>query len=772
MTIRPFITKIIFGLCIVGLVGFWIPVSGLHTIHAQTTETIDTNDVQTPASQDSANSNTAQGSAANQAQTTNQTQNSNNAASSKLTETPIDVPDTIEGAIYSMCVSVGGWLANLAGGLLDYAIRETILKMGHRLNNEGLGYAVDQLWIIVRDVFNILFIFGLIYIGFRTILSSEDSNTKKMLGGLIVAALLINFSLFITKAVVDFANLTSYQVYENMTKNMKPEISDDGSEYKSISGAFVNLMKATTYAQSAQIQNYTKSDTGWGLLATYGMAMLFVMLIAAFVFAAGAFLLIARFVGLIIFMILSPAMFLGYVFPLFRRYQDQWWENFLKYAFVAPAYLFMLYLSLYAVQNMGIPENSSFAEAFKAKSYLSGAFIVFLNFFIIAAFLIASLKVAEQMGAYGARGSMSMLNRTGNAFRQRAKGITLGTAGALTSLAGRNAVGRPSKWLLKSYDKFVAGTRGGKGFGVGINRTVRNTLEKGEEAKFGGKYSRKDDVAYEKETRNRSSRIRQKQNLEAALANGEMIDAVEALHDATNAQIVEIGKEEGGRGLLLKNAGLLSDSQLSAVKNSDDLPDSFKNELSAAHRNQVQANVITNLSGNTNNINVEIKDLNRAGKDQLQSIGFDRLNLPQNASRLTQDQMGYIDKLRDEGKITPEQATKIRDTRGAALEKIAKGEELEHSSLSVEDLLKLRPNQMANLPDKVVEALALRLPVSTLRAISDGSTQTTEVQRNIRKKITQYANNLPEDTPDEELDRIADVDAWLRNSPQAASFGV
>ncbi|MFT5037278.1 MAG: hypothetical protein ACI9VM_000857, partial [Candidatus Azotimanducaceae bacterium] len=171
----------------------------------------------------------------------------------------------------------------------------------------------------------------------------------------------------------------------------------------------------------------------------------------------GAFWMISRFVALIIFMVLSPAMFLGFVFPLFKQYQDLWWKMFLKYAFVAPAYLFMLYLSLQVIEGMG-NKNGSFNKGFSAESFADGSFGIFLNFFVIAALLVASLKVASSMGVYGATGALGMLKTTGNYIRGGAGATTFGLAAkGLQSTAGGRSRAKLSDetWVEKNSETFL-----------------------------------------------------------------------------------------------------------------------------------------------------------------------------------------------------------------------------------------------------------------------------------------------------------------------------
>ena len=99
-----------------------------------------------------------------------------------------------------------GWIMTLAGNLLNYALNVFVIGFGTQFSG-NVGVVVNESWALLRDLFNLTFIFGLVYIGFKMILGSDDRNSRKWLINIILAALLVNFSLFVTKFIVDFTIL-------------------------------------------------------------------------------------------------------------------------------------------------------------------------------------------------------------------------------------------------------------------------------------------------------------------------------------------------------------------------------------------------------------------------------------------------------------------------------------------------------------------------------------------------------------------------------------
>ena len=66
---------------------------------------------------------------------------------------------------------------------------------------------------MLSDLANICFIFLLVYAGIRLILGVGKFNAKSMIVNVILMAVLINFSLFFTKIIIDAGNITARIFY-------------------------------------------------------------------------------------------------------------------------------------------------------------------------------------------------------------------------------------------------------------------------------------------------------------------------------------------------------------------------------------------------------------------------------------------------------------------------------------------------------------------------------------------------------------------------------
>lgn len=421
------------------------------------------------------------------------------------------VDETLEGgsdlgqAIGYAVLSTAAAITWVGGNLLEYSIDNLVFKMGEKLNTDGLGSSIDITWKVIRDICNLIFIFGFIYTGIRTIIDPESAETKRFVAQIIIAALLINFSLFFVKVITDFSNFTAVKIYSTMVSD-----THDGE----ISTKFTELLGLKT------LYHPPEGDKLAGITATGGIWFFILgaimLLVAGFVFAAGGILLIVRFVALIFIMIFSPVLFAASVFPQTEEYSSKLWHHLISYAFFAPLFLLLLLISITVLNGamgaLGITNDSLSGALVKADSYT-----VILNFVIVIMFLIFSLKTASSLGVAGGEMAVHM----GDHLRQNVQGAI-----------GRNTVGRASRGLLHAYEHFDASTADSKGwkvakfagkaltFGAVDDMTITHALHAGENAKFGSHYSNEDVHKHKEEHNKRIGRINKEHDRQHDIDHG------------------------------------------------------------------------------------------------------------------------------------------------------------------------------------------------------------------------------------------------------------
>ena len=328
------------------------------------------------------------------------------------------------------------WVATLAGGFLDFFVY---------YSTDSASYTntfVSQGWGAVRDIANILFIISLLYVAIKTILGLNVTDNKKIVGAVIVIALIINFSLFTTKVVIDASNILAKVFYNNITstKEGTTDAATGNAGEKSISVGLVDKFNPQNIVMDAY-------NTGLGL----GYAIFIILLLmaitlyTAYIFFSVAILFAARVVSLWISMIFSPLAFVSYAVPfeIPEFGHKEWWDNLLKNAFLAPIFVFMLYIIvLFAkflttiAEYTSDPSISSTTNALRRLMTITIPFIILMMLLRMAKDI--AVKYSGELGAALMKGA------------QMVGGVALGAATGGAAMLGTGLVGGLANKALSS----------------------------------------------------------------------------------------------------------------------------------------------------------------------------------------------------------------------------------------------------------------------------------------------------------------------------------
>lgn len=330
---------------------------------------------------------------------------------------------TALGWLAQMILKVVSLLTYMSGMLLNAVIRFTVVDMASYISKNG---AVTGAWGTIRDVSNMAFIFVLLYAGIKMIIGA-GRDAQRLIVNVIVVAILINFSLFFTKVIIDASNILAMFFYGAMAPDA----------LTSTNAGLANSLMQPLKLQS--IWNATEGITGDKLLIIGVMGSI-VALIAAFVFFAITIMFIIRFVALVFVMILSPLAFMAYVLPDLKKYRDQWWSTLIGQSFFAPIYFMLTWVVLRIVESISLNTGGTWSQAF-AGEFIStstgqstGNIELVLTFLVVIALLIATLIISKNY-ADKAGGLVNEANKWATGF---AGGAAFGTAG----WASRRTLGR------------------------------------------------------------------------------------------------------------------------------------------------------------------------------------------------------------------------------------------------------------------------------------------------------------------------------------------
>ena len=279
----------------------------------------------------------------------------------------------------------------------------------------------------------------------------------------------------------------------------------------------------------SSIFNYENSDSGinndWGYI--FGTAIL--LIVASFVFAAGAVLLIIRFVALNFYILFSPLMFIGWAFPPLGRHTTEYWRGFLGKAFFAPIYLLFIYFSVSIITalntNRGLNDFASNSLGNALQNPSGGANAIdrlnsasaFPYFILSIASLIMSLVVAQKLGATGASQAISI----GQNMRRGAQNRLKRGAVATGRFAATQTGGRAARYAtertgsgLKAATRNLQELKGDSIAARGVRKLARTNAverygyglgEKMTKAKYGLSHTRDEDAKQRYKTEERAN---------------------------------------------------------------------------------------------------------------------------------------------------------------------------------------------------------------------------------------------------------------------------
>lgn len=370
------------------------------------------------------------------------------------------------------------WIAGILGRVMDFFLGYSISDESYRATVVVTG------WKLVRDISNIFFIIILVYTGLATVFKIDSVSMKKVVPALIINALIINFSLFGTRLVIDISNITSRLFYNTMSvcdgkciykdPPHEKEIANPNTRttggYKPLSEKIVDSFDPQTIFQPGTLsstaptdENTTDVDQSAGGFNASGVSnniessrtlgiydsdyagyFLIVSLIAAIIMLGMAkmffgvmFMFVGRVVGLYLTMIFAPfAVLTRGNMPIVGKIKNLSWNDWLKeltnYALLAPIFIFFLYI-IYAFIN------SDMLTIFKLDSggFMNTVISVAIPMIIVYMLVNTGVQIAKDYA--GKAGNMVQ------GFASKATGFVAGAAVGVASgglaLAGTRVAG-------------------------------------------------------------------------------------------------------------------------------------------------------------------------------------------------------------------------------------------------------------------------------------------------------------------------------------------
>jgi len=409
----------------------------------------------------------------------------------------------ISGIVYIFTVSFASILAYIGSAVFNLGVQMSLQSAAYSQLFLTTG------WAAARDIANMMFIFILIYIAVTIIYSAETHGTMKTLAAVIVMALLINFSFFITRVVVDAGNILAVQFYNAVPALSITQSAQQGSvnasalnslgltpgNKKDLTGYIMNATKVQSLLGQESFKKFTDQNGFLTNLLTQIAVYLMVgwiFAILALSFFAVGFKFIIRVIILWFVIISAPLAFAMRAFSSNERARmlyNEWQSALLKFSFYPAVFLFIFLIITYILQEMAkgnglIPDifaslNGASANTETGAVSLGAALanvLIRLGFVVIM--LLFGLKAADQIVLHGSSAAEKFTGWASNKVMGWAEGKRL------RGLAYRETAGRYANHLNKKVESMplfndsVIGAR--------IGNTLKNRLSPLANKSFGG----------------------------------------------------------------------------------------------------------------------------------------------------------------------------------------------------------------------------------------------------------------------------------------------
>jgi len=338
--------------------------------------------------------------------------------------------------INNVILRIAALIAGISGLLFDKILDMTVINMATNLEINNANGFINIGWKVLRDIVNIMFIFVLLYIGIMTIVKGFESGTSKMIATVIVVALLINFSLFFTKIIIDSSNIVAVNFYSAI-KNAA-DTDKNGTAWQGIAAVFI---------EKAGMGNIFGINNASGISRTAiiiqglgGSALLLVLALVIFIASA---MFIARYIILMVVLIASSAAIGSWILPSLKKsVYDKWWSALIGQAFFAPVFFLFLYITLLFIdKTVGFNDtgNGTWSTIFLSQSNPGNSINLVLNYCLIIGSFIGTIVISKSLSNMAGSGAGKITAALGGA-----------TMGAV-AFGGRNTFGRLGKsWNSES----------------------------------------------------------------------------------------------------------------------------------------------------------------------------------------------------------------------------------------------------------------------------------------------------------------------------------
>ncbi len=369
----------------------------------------------------------------------------------------------LQGIAFAFMVLVA-WILGIVGVLFNWIVVITVFQFATYFgNSQGMLLA----WGILRDVGNILLLFGFLYAGVMMLLDLHSFDARKAIPRLIIFAVLLNFSLFAGEAVVDISNVLSTKLYQQAGQSVIQKCSGTScTNQVGIAEVLIQdtgLGSAFSLSKDSALSQVVTNPDHMKMFMAY-VAIIIMMSIVTILLLAAAIMFLLRAITLVVLLVTSPIGFVGFAIPALEGQAKKWWETLIANAFFAPIFLLLLFVGLKVMEgvrggiSLGNDPQTLIGALADPNTGIGSVLIVFA---LIIGFFMAALMFAKNSGAAGAQFATNFAQKT----------VTTGVGGIgrwSYGFTARNTVGRAGRYTARKYNETLGDLKTKPGFVGGL----------------------------------------------------------------------------------------------------------------------------------------------------------------------------------------------------------------------------------------------------------------------------------------------------------------
>ena len=326
---------------------------------------------------------------------------------------------------------------------------------------DSSGFII-QGWVIFRDLANLGFVLGIIIIAIATILRYKNYSAQSLLLKLVAAALLVNFSLVLAIPFVQLSHSFSEYFLQSIVGGTSSTTDSQNSMFSQAAlkitavfdmGPVFSNITAGSNAAGAQATSIGGETVSAALVNNIIGAVFAIIIgaIVAFTLLGLGVVLFVRFFFLSVLLMISPVVWLLWIFPSTSKHFSDWWEKFIHWNLFAPAVLFFLDLA------MGLSSSQLAAQTKSDMGQLSGGTsfggLLLNNIMtplIVVALILAGMKAASALGVKGGEIATGAAGKVTDFTKKKAGDWgSRGGSRLMQTKVGQNVVGGAGRVLGK-----------------------------------------------------------------------------------------------------------------------------------------------------------------------------------------------------------------------------------------------------------------------------------------------------------------------------------